>query len=60
MLVGMFNRTQHLHAMFVFLVLPMLYPNDTPTGFAKAMKTWPAARREWKPSNSKRTLPVLK
>ena len=25
-------------AMFVFLVLPILYPNDTLIGFAKAMK----------------------
>ena len=35
--------------MFVFLVLAMLYPNDTLTGFAKAMKTCPAAKRYWRP-----------
>ena len=43
--------------MFVFLVLSMLYPNDTLTGFAKARKTCPGYRR---PLNSKRSLPVLK
>ena len=33
--------------MFVFLVLPILYPNNTPARFAKAaaMKTCPAAKR---------------
>ena len=31
--------------MFVFVVLAMLYPNDTLTGFAKATKTCPAAKR---------------
>ena len=41
--------------MFVFLVLSMLYPND-----AKARKTCPAAKRYWRPLNSKRSLPVLK
>ena len=46
--------------MFVFLVLVMLYPNDTLTGFAKATKTCPAAKRYWRPLNSKRSLPVLK
>ena len=46
--------------MFVFLVLSMLYPNDTLTGFAKATKTCPAAKRYWRPLNSKRSLPVLK
>ena len=30
-------------ATFVFLVLPILYPNDTLTGFAKATKTGRAA-----------------
>ena len=47
-------------AMFVFLVLSMFYPNDTLTGFAKATKTCPAAKRYWRPLNSKRSLPVLK
>ena len=42
----------------MFVVLAMLYPNDT--GFAKAMKTCPAAKRYWRPLNSKRSLPVLK
>ena len=46
--------------MFVFLVLSMLYPNDTLAGFAKATKTCPAAKRYWRPLNSKRSLPVLK
>ena len=46
--------------MFVFLVLPMLYPNDTLTGFSKATKTCPATKRYWRPLNSKRSLPVLK
>ena len=41
-------------------VLSMLYPNDTLTGFAKATKTCPAAKRYWRPLNSKRSLPVLK
>ena len=44
----------------VFLVLSMLYPNDTVTGFAKATKTCPAAKLYWRPLNSKRSLPVLK
>ena len=44
----------------VFLVLSMLYPNDTLTGFAKATKTCPAAKRYWRPLNLKRSLPVLK
>ena len=39
--------------MFVFLVLPILYPSGTLAGFAKATKTW-----YWRPS--KRSLPVLK
>ena len=43
--------------MFVFLVLSMLYPNDTLTGFAKVTK---AAKWYWRPLNSKRSLPVLK
>ena len=46
--------------MFVFLVLSMLYPNDTLSGFAKATKTCPAAKRYRRPLNSKRSLPVLK
>ena len=44
----------------MFLVLSMLYPNDTLTGFAKATKTCPAAKQYWRPLNSKRSLPVLK
>ena len=35
--------------MFVFLVLSMLYPNDTLTGFAKATKTCPATKWYWRP-----------
>ena len=46
--------------MFVFLVLSILYPNDTLTGFAKTTKTCPAAKWYWRPLNSKRSLPVLK
>ena len=46
--------------MFVFLVLPILYPNGTLAGFAKAMKTCPAAKWYWRPLKSKRSLPVLK
>ena len=47
-------------AMFVFLVLSILYPNGTLAGFAKATKTCPAAKWYWRPLNSKRSLPVLK
>ena len=47
-------------AMFVFLVLPILYPNGTLAGFAKATKTCPAAKWYWRPLNPKRSLPVLK
>ena len=43
--------------MFVFLVSAILYPNGT---LAKATKTCPAAKRYWRPLNSKRSLPVLK
>ena len=46
--------------MFVFLVFLILYPNNTLTGFVKATKTCPAAKRYWRPLNSKRSLPVLK
>ena len=46
--------------MLVFLVLSVLYPNDTLTGFVKATKTCPAAKRYWRPLNSKRSLSVLK
>ena len=57
MLVGVFNRIYICYrrrcglelAMFVFLVLSTLYPNDTLTGFAKATKTCPAAKRYWRP-----------
>ena len=42
--------------MFVFVVLVMLYPNNTLTGFAKVTKTCPAAKRYWRPLS----LPVLK
>ena len=47
-------------ARFVFVVLSMLYPNDTLAGFAKATKTCPAAKRYWRPLNSRRSLLVLK
>ena len=46
--------------MLVFLVSVILYPNGTLAGFAKATKTCPAAKRYWRPLNSKRSLPVLK
>ena len=46
--------------MLAFLVLSMLYPNDTLTGFVKATKTCPAAKWYWRPLNLKRSLPVLK
>ena len=39
---------------------PILYPNGTLAGFAKAMKTCPAAKWYWRALNSKRSLPVLK
>ena len=50
MLIGAFNRIiicyrRGCDLMFVFLVLSLLYPNDTLTGLAKAMKTCPAAKR---------------
>ena len=65
MLVGVFSHISSCYqrgcglelAMFVFLVLWMLYPNDTLTGFVKAMT---AVKRYWRPLNSKRSLPVLK
>ena len=44
----------------VFLVLSILYPNNTLTGFAKATKTGQAAKWYWRPLNSKRSLPVSK
>ena len=37
--------------MFAFLVLSILYPNDTLTGFAKATKICRAAKRYWRPLN---------
>ena len=43
--------------MFVFLVLPILYPKGILAGFAKATKTCPAAKWYWRPL---RSLPVLK
>ena len=46
--------------MFVFLASPILYPNGTLAGFAKATKTCPAAKWYWRSLNSKRSLPVLK
>ena len=46
--------------MLVFPVLAMLYPNNTLTGFAKATKTCLAAKRYWRPLNSKGSLPVLR
>ena len=58
MLVGVFNRICYRRgcglelARFVFLVLSMLYPNDTLPGFAKSMKTCPAAERYWRPLNA--------
>ena len=55
MLVGMFNRISATEGgvvwswQCVFLVLLMLYPNNTLTGFADATKTCPAAKRYWRP-----------
>ena len=46
--------------MFVFLALPILYSNDTLTGFTKVTKTCPAVKWYWMPLNLKRSLPVLK
>ena len=43
--------------MFVFLVLPTLYTNDTLTGFAKATKTCRAAKWYWRPLPSSLHLP---
>ena len=47
-------------AMFVFLALAILYPNDRLSGFAMAMKTCRAAKLYQRPLNSMRSLSVLK
>ena len=47
-------------AMFVFLVLVILYPNDRLSGFAMATKTCRAAKLYQRPLNSMRSLSVLK
>ena len=47
-------------AMFVFLALATLYPNDRLSGFAMAMKTCRAAKLYQRPLNSMRSLSVLK
>ena len=44
-------------AMFVFLALAILYPNDRLSGFVMAMKT---AKLYQRPLNSMRSLSVLK
>ena len=44
-------------AIFVFIVLPILYQNGTLARFAKATKNCPAAKWYWRPLNSKRSLP---
>ena len=46
-------------AMFVFLTMLTLYQDGRQTGFAKATKTFGAAKVYWKRLNSKRILPVL-
>ena len=47
-------------AMFVFLALVILYPNDRLSGFVMAMKTCRAAKLYQRPLNSMRSLSVLK
>ena len=47
-------------AMFVFLALSTLYPNDILSGFAIATKTCRAAKLYQRPLNSMRSLSVLK
>ena len=47
-------------AMFVFLALATLYPNDRLSGFAMATKTCRAAKLYQRPLNSMRSLSVLK
>ena len=47
-------------AMFVFLALATLYPNDRLSGFAVATKTCRAAKLYQRPLNSMRSLSVLK
>ena len=47
-------------AMFVFLALVTLYPNDRLSGFAVATKTCRAAKLYQRPLNSMRSLSVLK
>ena len=46
-------------AMFVFLALAILYPNDRLSGFAIATKTCRAAKLYQRPLNSMRSLSVL-
>ena len=45
--------------MFVFLTMLTLYPDGRLTGFAKAAKTFGAAKVYWRRLKSKRSLPVL-
>ena len=47
-------------AMFVFLALALLYPNDRLSGFVMATKTCRAAKLYQRPLNSMRSLSVLK
>ena len=47
-------------AMFVFLALAILYPNDRLSAFAMATKTCRAAKLYQRPLNSMRSLYVLK
>ena len=46
-------------AMFVFLALAILYPNDRLSEFAMATKTCRAAKLYQRPLNSTRSLSVL-
>ena len=61
MLVGVFNRISAVHAdnVCVYGVVDTLPKRYTLTGFSKATKTCPAAKRYWRPLNSKKSLPVL-
>ena len=45
--------------MFVFLVLPIFYPNDRLAGFAMATKTCRTAKLYRRPLNSMGSLSVL-
>ena len=54
-----FGTVSAIVAMFVFLALAILYPNDRLSGFAMATKTCRAAKLYQRPLNSMRSLSVL-